>query len=199
MKSSDLRVQRNTEKIVRAAIALFKAQGVKKVSIGDIARKAGVTPATIYNRFASKDGLAREAAVTWYRDALADYKKVLETGDTFEEKLQHLLTFKTDMAGKMHGEFALLLSSDDPYIRNFLESEYMQTATALIYRFFEEGRQQGKINPDLKTESIIRFTELIRKGLNAESESVVDPEYTLNLIKELTPLVLYGILGRAEK
>ena len=75
----------------------------------------------------------------------------------------------------------------------------MADTTIIIYEFFEEGRQQGFVNPDLKTETIIRYTELIRKGLNAEGELSADPEYTLNLIKDLTPLVLYGILGKPEK
>ena len=199
MNGTGLRARKNTEKILDAAVSLFQVQGIKKVSVSDIALKAGLTPATVYNHFAGKEELVHEAAVTWYKKALADYRAVLETDEPFETKLQNLLTFKTDMAGKTHGEFALFLSSDDPYIRHFLESDYMQKATALIFRFFDEGRRQGNVNPDLKTESIIRFTELIRKGLNAENELAADPDYTLNLVKELTPLVLYGILGRAEK
>jgi len=39
---------------------LFSQFGVEKVSIVDIARKAGVSQATIYNNFGSKEALVRE-------------------------------------------------------------------------------------------------------------------------------------------
>ena len=52
------RKEQSKEDIRRAAWELFSQFGVMKVSIADIARKAGVSQATIYNHFGSKEALA---------------------------------------------------------------------------------------------------------------------------------------------
>ena len=54
------RKEQSKEEIRKAAWELFSQFGVDKVSMTDIARKAGVSPATIYNNFDSKEALARE-------------------------------------------------------------------------------------------------------------------------------------------
>jgi AcrR family transcriptional regulator len=53
------RKEQSKEEIRKAAWELFGQFGVEKVSIVDIARKAGVSQATIYNNFGSKDALAK--------------------------------------------------------------------------------------------------------------------------------------------
>ena len=65
--------------------------------------------------------------------------------------------------------------------------------------FYAEGKEQGYIDPELSTETILRYTEIIRRGLQAEAEMTTDPEYTSKLLRELTPVFLYGIMGRQER
>jgi AcrR family transcriptional regulator len=49
------RKEQSKDDIRKAAIELFSQFGIEKVNISDIARKAGVAQATIYNNFGSKD------------------------------------------------------------------------------------------------------------------------------------------------
>ena len=58
------RKEQTKKEIRQAAWALFSRFGVDKVTVADIARKAGVSQATIYNRFGSKDALVREFVTT---------------------------------------------------------------------------------------------------------------------------------------
>ena len=53
------RKEQSKEDIRMAAWELFSQFGVDKVSMTDVARKAGVSQATIYNNFGSKEALAR--------------------------------------------------------------------------------------------------------------------------------------------
>ena len=57
MKAPERRMERNRERILRATLELFQVHGIKKTTTNDIARKAGVSPATIYNHFGSKEDL----------------------------------------------------------------------------------------------------------------------------------------------
>ncbi len=51
-------------RIRQAAYGLFKTYGFKKVSMGEIASKAGISPVTIYNHFNNKEELVRDIIVT---------------------------------------------------------------------------------------------------------------------------------------
>ena len=93
----------------------------------------------------------------------------------------------------------LATTSDDPEIRQFLASEYMLGIQRSVSGFFDEGRRQGYINPEVSNESYMRFTEIMRKGINAEADLSADPDYTTRLINEISPIVLYGILGKSVK
>ncbi len=194
------RAEKNRKSIIRAAAELFLSQGIKKVSVSDVAQKAGVTSATIYNQFGSKDALISEVVIDWFTRILEDYKQVLNSTMSFEEKLQKVMSFKSDLAGKMHGEFLMAATSDiDPQIKEYFEKEYMVELIKCVDDFYAEGKKQGYIDPELSTETILRYTEIIRRGLQAEAEQATDPGYTTKLLRELTPIFLYGIMGKQER
>ena len=60
MDGFERRKEQSKEDIRRAAEELFSRFGAEKVSVNDIARKAGVSQATIYNNFGSKDELVHD-------------------------------------------------------------------------------------------------------------------------------------------
>ena len=87
----------------------------------------------------------------------------------------------------------------DPQTKEFFEKEYMVELIRCVNDFYTEGKEQGYIDPELSTETILRYTEIIRRGLQAEAEMTTDPEYTSKLLRELTPIFLYGIMGKQER
>ena len=61
MNAYERRMKRNKERILQATLELFQVHGIKKTTTNDIAREAGVSPATVYNHFGSKEDLVRAA------------------------------------------------------------------------------------------------------------------------------------------
>lgn len=55
------------EKVERAAIELFAANGVDGASIGEVAARAGVSQGALYRHYPSKEDLARTLFATAYR------------------------------------------------------------------------------------------------------------------------------------
>ena len=55
---------------------------------------------------------------------------------------------------------------------------------------------RGISNPDLSAETIMHYSEIIRRGMAAESSLSEDAEYNRKMMQELTPLFLYGIMGQ---
>ena len=86
--------------------------------------------------------------------------------------------------------------SEDPEIRHIVDSMYMTKIRQSIIDFYEEGQRQGYVNPELSTETIMRYLLIVRSGMAAESILSEDPEHNRKMMQELAPLFLYGIMGK---
>ncbi|MFC1976657.1 TetR/AcrR family transcriptional regulator [Chloroflexota bacterium] len=199
MNAYKRRVERNKERILQATLELFQVHGMKKTTTNDIARKAGVSLATVYNHFGSKEDLVRAAVKRFLTGVSADFRKIVEGNLPFMEKLERVLLYKSDMFGHYQGEFIQTLISEDPEIRQLVDSVSRVEITPYVIDFYEEGKRQGYINPKLSTETIMRFSEITRRGMVAESSLSEDPERNRKLLEELIPLYLYGIMGKPRK
>jgi AcrR family transcriptional regulator len=199
MNAYERRIEQNKERILRAALDLFQVHGIKKTTTNDTARKAGVSPATVYNHFGSKEDLVR-AVIKHFLSAIAeDFKNILTGNLSFMEKMERILSYKSDMLGQYQGEFMQTIISEDPEIRQFVNSVYMTEIMPVVMGFYEEGKRQGYVNPELPTENIIRYMLIVRSGMAAESVLSEDPEQNRKMMQELAPLFLYGIMGKPGK
>ena len=113
-------------------------------------------------------------------------------------KMERILSYKSDMLGQYQGEFMQAIISEDPEIRHLVDSVYMTEIMPVVIDFYEEGKRQGYVNPELSTENIIRYMLIVRSGMAAESVLSEDPEHNRKVIQELAPLFLYGIMGKPE-
>jgi len=192
------RVERNKDRILRAALELFQVPGIKKTTTNDVSQKAGVSPATVYNHFASKEDLLRATVKYFLKNVSAEFTKIFEGKLSFLEKMEQILLYKSDMLGQYQGEFMQAIISEDPEIRHLVDSVYMTEIMPLVIGFYEEGKRQGYVNPELSTENIIRYMLIVRSGMAAESVLSEDPEHNRKVMQELAPLFLYGIMGKPE-
>ena len=199
VKASERRIERNKERILRATLELFQVHGIKKTTINDIAQKAGVSPATVYNHFGSKEDLVRAAVKYFLTSAAADFRKIVEGGLPYLEKLEKIILNKSEIFGQYHGELLQTIISEDTEIRQLVESVSQVEIKPYLIDFYEEGKRQGYINPELSAGTIMLYSEIMRKGMAAESSLSEDPERNLKLLRELTPLYLYGIMGKPGK
>lgn len=94
------RKEQSKKDIRKAAGELFSQFGVEKVSIIDIARKAGVSQATIYNNFGSKDALTREFIMTVVDRLINQTREILTSDKSYREKLQAFPQFVAEIASR---------------------------------------------------------------------------------------------------
>ena len=196
MKAHERRTERNNERILRATLELFQIHGIKKTTTHDIARKAGVSPATVYNHFGNKEGLVRATVKYFLTGTSADFRKIIAGELSFMTKMEQILSYKSAMIGQYQGEFMQTVISEDPEIRHIVDSVYLTEIRQAILGFYEEGKRQGYVNPELSTETIMRYSFIFRSGMAAESVLSEDPEQNRKIMQELIPLFLYGILGK---
>lgn len=72
-------IRSRSNRILDAALELFSQNGIDSISVEDVARQAGVGPATIYRYFETKAELAISSAVFYWEKTAWRYIKRLET------------------------------------------------------------------------------------------------------------------------
>ncbi len=192
------RREQKKESIRRAALDLFAAHGIKKVSVKDVARRAGVSPVTIYNYYGSKQGLVHDAA-KWVLTALEeDYAAIIRSDRPFLERWQRLLLEKNELRHLYNGEMLRAIISEYPAIREFVEQEMQPRLMQLMTDFFEEGKREGFIRRDLSWESIAILMEMVRSLATTNPELYTRLAQDDRLYADFSRLLLYGMVGEEK-
>lgn len=198
MNGFERRKEQKKESIRRAALELFKIYGFKKVSINDIAHKAGVSQVTIYNHFGSKDDLVREVVKAQFLGMLEKVRESMKQERSFPEKLETIVFDKTEIARQYHGELLQTALQNDPEMQQWFESLWQQDINQLTIDLVEDGKKQGYINPERSQEALMLYLEILRRGVFASSDLLANLEPNVKLLRELNFLFIYGLVGKTE-
>jgi len=198
MKATHSRSIHNREKVLQAALKLFQERGVRKVSVKDIAARAGLAPATVYNHFGTKDALVRETLAYYLETTIGQFKKIIDADLSFTEKFERMLAIKMDAFTSDQSELFQLLASGGDEVNRVVNEIYIGGSQQWAYDFYEEGKRQGIVNPDVPTETIILYSEILREGVSALARRSDDPGFLLRMIEALTPIYKYGIMVKPD-
>lgn len=194
------RKEQSKEDIRKAAWELFSQFGVDKVSVADIAHKAGVSQATIYNNFGSKQALAREFVTSAVEQLMNHVQETLIPQTQYGEKMAAFIQFISEMmmkGGPTAAESAIFASSvdlqNDPEIKK-IRVEAQEKMINLMLGLIREGKQQGQVNPDLSDEALsIYFVAF----MDVFSDPKLQHQYFQHpeLVRELGSLMFHGLSG----
>lgn len=192
------RKEHSKEKIRRAALELFGQFGVEKVSIVDIAKKAGVSQATIYNNFGSKESLVREFITAMVEQLVGSAGSILTQDIPFDDKITALVGFISHALSQRHTADAgpspfpnNILFLDDPEIQEILNIAKKEMY-ALMRNLIEEGKEQGHITVNISDDAyMIYLTAFINLFVDpqAQAKFIHKPD----LLDELSSLMINGL------
>jgi len=192
------RTEQKKESIRQAALELFREHGFKKVSIEDIARKAGVSHVTIYNHFGGKEELVRDTIKHTIQDVVAKSQEIIESDLPYLEKMNRLIFSKTSVARLFKGQLIKQMAEDLPEISRYME-QIRQTVTGpLTDKLVEEGKRLKYIKADLAPRSIELYLTIIRNGIYADKRLLESIEIDTKLAQDLNYLWLYGLIEKQE-
>ncbi|MBP6469961.1 MAG: TetR/AcrR family transcriptional regulator [Chloroflexi bacterium] len=195
------RKEQSKEDIRKAAWELFGQFGVEKVSVNDIARKANVSHATIYNNFGSKEVLVREFVTAMVEHLVDKIQEILAPNKQFDQKMTAFFQFISEMLvdNRSMAESPIFTSSvdlqNDPDIRQIREAAQERT-TNLLLELFAEGKQQGRVNPNLSDEVLIIYFKMFM-DMFIRPELHYPFRQNPQMITDLGWLMMHG-LGRVE-
>ena len=191
MVGFERRKEQSKEDIRRAAEELFSRFGADKVSVNDIASKAGVSQATIYNNFGSKDELVHDYHKSIVNVIAGRFREILVWKKSFIEKFEGLLQSWIDVADRYKIEMESGGSKQSPNAINLeLESSFRE--------FIKEGKEQGNLRIDLSEDAIIAYIKFFQQGIannpGIRDKMKRDEKYS----QDLFSLFMYGIRGQVS-
>lgn len=133
--------------IFRSALQLVNEEGFERASVAKIARRAGISPATIYTYFANRDDVLNELYIDLKRRML---KKIMEGMDESMSSEQWLRQMWRNSY-----EYFLVHSEEIEFCEHFKHTPHIQQISEErvasfvepIKKFFERGVIAGEIKP----------------------------------------------------
>ena len=185
------------QKILAAAVDLFRrAHDIKRVSLEAIAREAGVSPTTIYNRFGSREKLLYEVTKVLVRENLERNRNLVRADMPFPQKMGTIMSGKLDMAAELNGEIIRKMVNQDktvaPYIAEIWDSEIKP----LWKEMLADGKKQGYIDAALDDDALLIYLDVLKTGFSQRPDIIRAFPDNIGLIEQLTRIMFYGFLKK---
>lgn len=179
----------NKDKIVRGALSLFQAQGIKSVTMDKIAASLSVSKRTIYEHFADKEALVSECLACFKRDYDLRREEIRRTTDN---TFSYLLEGFRYSVSKMRVINVNFFSDAKAMFPEHVEAVKMnrRAQIAHIQEMIKKSQEEGHIN---KTFSSMVLAEVYYEMMNSLPSGVYD--FTRTPASEVLR-VLYNIYFR---
>lgn len=169
--------------------------GVQKISIGEIAKKANVSQVTIYNYFESKHNLIHEVFIHYTNKALDEFEQILNSNMAFPEKIKQIMFTKNETAKHIHEDFYQYLMREYTSGVNYMEKIYTEKALPRFIDLFNQGKEQGYVDPNLSNEAILFYIKAMNEYIQREEVY----QSILPLTEDIMKILFYGIVGENKK
>jgi AcrR family transcriptional regulator len=201
MDGFERRKEQSKEDIRKAAEELFSKFGAGKVSINDIARKAGVSQATIYNNFGSKEELVHDYRKSIVSLVSGRFREILVWKKSYVERFQGFLQSWIDIADRYNIATSDRESANNREARGTVETKKSQDSINqeienTFLEFIREGKEQGHISSDISDEAIITYIKFFQEGVSNHTEIQNRMRRDSKLSQDLLALFVYGISGK---
>jgi AcrR family transcriptional regulator len=153
----------NRELILGAARALFAAEGLN-VPMREVARRAGVGPATLYRRFPTKESLVTEALAGQMRACHAIVDEGLADPDPWHG-LCHVIERICELHARNRGFTAAFMSAFPNAMDFAADREY---ALRSIAGLASRARDTGRLRPDFVLDDLVLML-MANSGIRATS------------------------------
>ena len=142
------------ERVVAKASMLFMRNGIKSVTMDNIAGQMGISKRTLYENFRDKDELLMECFIYQSKEAQKEFEKIAVTCAHSMELLLRIFFYTWRKLRNTNRNFYSDMKKYHPAISSLFEKdkeERVRNAEQLM----EQGKREGLIRPDLKIEIVL--------------------------------------------
>jgi AcrR family transcriptional regulator len=189
--------QRVTERIISAASELFKTCGYHPTTMDDIADKAEISRATLFNYFPTKEALL----LPWGQEIMEEQilprlRKTMKSQSTVWQVFQFLFTNMNEIQREYPDVIqALVQEAAKEYHSDPIGSEKMGPHEVYI-QVIRYGQERGELRTDLPMENLVSYLSALQMSLFFR---IMDPKLAKNSSLEINPLMTFLERGLREE
>ncbi len=181
--------------ILRTGKDLFWKFGIRRVTIEEICKEAGVSKMTYYKFFSNKTDLVKSIMDGIYNDSVKDYRSLMDSDLPFTEKVIRTIQMKRESIKTISNEFFQdLVSHPEPELASYME-RIKNENVKMISDYFTIAQKKGEIRKDIKVDFINYFMNHMLE-MSHDKNLVMLYDNPQELIMELTNFMFYGLLDR---
>ncbi|MCI5599824.1 MAG: TetR/AcrR family transcriptional regulator [Hallerella porci] len=191
------------QEILDAAIELFVDQGFSATKVSQIARKAGVTPGTLYVYFKNKEAILQEVVMKTLSQIFDEGNAILESYEGTSEGLVKILLDKwweaVGSGSKISGIPKLIISevSNFPELADFYFKRILNPTYTFILQVLMYGIKKGDFQiADVNATTYMIFATCHGAVIDAHSFKLAQKNnISMDAFKDhLLNIILHGIL-----
>lgn len=183
--------------IVRVASKIFAEKGYLGTTVREIADEAGILSGSLYHHFSSKEDLAFEVLSAYYRDLLAQFRKIAESNEEPRELFGEAIRVSCHGIADYPAAVSLIQRSGDHLLQmeSFAElakanDEMRNIWTRVIRAGIRDGIWGDEVDPNLVFRSIRDTLSGAAHWWKPGGRYKID-----QIADQFTRLFLYGISG----
>lgn len=158
--------------IIQAAQDCFRQYGMRKTTIVDIGRVAGLSRGTVYQYFRDKaaivEACAEETSQRFYREMA----RAMDRGSTLEEKLSLAAVFVSQSRRVLGPEKAF--DEDEVSLLLAKDAELLRECVEFLAPYLAAGRLTGEVRKDLDVQTAGEWFARILFSLFSTPSSTLD-------------------------
>ncbi|MEG1573494.1 MAG: TetR/AcrR family transcriptional regulator [Bacteroidales bacterium] len=177
-----------------AAIELFIKHGIRRITIGDICRKAGICRKTYYDYYNNKEDIVIETLNGVMLHNTGQYIAVMDSHVPFAEKMFRMLDMKIEFMSQRMAIMDDMLSLKMSSVKHIFEKR-LNERRKLIINHYNKAQKAGEIRNDICIEVIVEMHNKILDICRDENFKAKFPD-TLAMMRQLSEVYLFGIAKR---
>lgn len=181
--------------IFNTAKDLFWKYGIKRVTIEEICKEAGVSKMTFYKFFRNKIELAKVILKIVIGNSLEKFEQIVNGDLDFHDKVKEMFLIKLESTKDISVEFISDIYKIQDANLHLIINEQRQKSLKIFVDFLIDSQKNGLIREDLRIEFILYYFEQMTHMMD-NKDLVAKYDHPQDLIMESMRFLFYGLFPR---
>jgi len=182
-----MKASKKKEQIIETAKNLFMRFGVKRVTIEELCKEAGVSKVTFYKYFKNKLALAKIIKNELMDTGFAAFDDISALDISFLEKINRMtqwqMKFYSQMNNELIREFVSMKDVEDEYKKRFLKN-------------IQNAQIKGEIRSGLNLELIYLMIKKLQEITGEGTWKNIFSDYS-QYVEQVRTIIFFGLLTRS--
>jgi len=192
---NDLIQSKKYQDIFDTAKDLFWKYGIKRVTIEEICKEAGVSKMTFYKFFRNKIELAKVILKIVIGNSLEKFEQIVNGDLDFHDKVKEMFLIKLESTKDISVEFISDIYKIQDANLHLIINEQRQKSLKIFVDFLIDSQKNGLIREDLRIEFILYYFEQMTHMMD-NKDLVAKYDHPQDLIMESMRFLFYGLFPR---